>query len=112
MGLYMAEQCQCAHTGQGAAKFAFRRTWTHEEVDTYFKREVFPHALGYATERDKGKSKDRPTYWKLINKEKQRYELAVTRGPPTGEDLYRYGGRPKCPLPDSNVIIGMTTSAL
>jgi len=89
-GLYTAEQCQCAHTGQGAAKFAFRRTWTHEEVDTYFKREVFPHVLGYATERDKGKSKDRPTYWKLINKEKQRYKLAVTCGPPTGEDLYHY----------------------
>ena len=110
--LYMAEQCQCAHTGTNVTKFAFCRNWTHEEVDRYIKQDVFLCPMEYASEHDKGKGKEPTCYWKLLSKEKQCYELAVTKGPPTGDDLLHYQGREKCGVSNSSIIIGTSTSLI
>lgn len=106
--LFMAEQRQCAHTDANATKFAFQKNWTHKEVDRYIKQYIFPCPMDYVSGCSKGKGKDPTCYWKLLNKEKQQYELAVTRGLPTGADLFRYRGREKCAVSDSGIIIGMT----
>ncbi|KAI6018778.1 hypothetical protein PISMIDRAFT_37688, partial [Pisolithus microcarpus 441] len=96
------QQHRCAHTGTNAAKLSFRRSWSHEELNTYITEIVFPLQMQYAMTATSRKGKGKQiSLWKLINKEKQRYELAVTKGPPTGEDLFHYRGR------NSNIILGM-----
>ncbi|KAI5981083.1 hypothetical protein F5J12DRAFT_731728 [Pisolithus orientalis] len=97
---------ECVHTGANAAKFAFRRDWTHDDVDKYLREHVFPRPMEYALMHKKGKSKA-SCCWKLAFKEKQRFGLAVTEDLPTGQDLFYYRGRFKCGT-DSSIIIGMS----
>ncbi|KAI6035203.1 hypothetical protein F5J12DRAFT_15889 [Pisolithus orientalis] len=104
--MYTAEHRQCVHTGANAAKFAFRRDWTHDDVDKYLREHVFPRPMEYALMHKKGKSKA-SCCWKLAFKEKQRFGLAVTEDLPTGQDLFYYRGRFKCGT-DSSIIIGMS----
>ena len=82
-------------------------TWTHQQVDEYLRRTVFPVPFGYLERTEKGKHKDSSPrrQWVLINKEKQRYETVPTTEP-TGADLARYRGRQRCATKDANVIIG------
>ncbi|KIN99434.1 hypothetical protein M404DRAFT_30482 [Pisolithus tinctorius Marx 270] len=103
--MYTAEHQQCVHTGANAAKFAFRRDWTHDDVDKYLREHVFPRPMEYALMHKKGKSKA-SCCWKLAFKEKQRFGLAVTEDLPTGQDLFYYRGRFKCGT-DSSIIIAL-----
>ncbi|KAG1840789.1 hypothetical protein C8R48DRAFT_600821, partial [Suillus tomentosus] len=96
---------QCAHI-ETANRFSFSQTWTHDEVHHYLQNEVFPLAFEYVNSTEKGKGIGIPSCpWVLISKERLRYEV-VNIDNPTGSDLARFRGRPKCPVKDANVIIG------
>ncbi|KAG1722219.1 uncharacterized protein EDB91DRAFT_1011554, partial [Suillus paluster] len=80
--------------------------WTHDEVHQYLQNEVFPLAFEYVNSKEKGKGIGIPSCpWVLISKERLRYEV-VNVDKPTGSDLARFRGRPKCPVKDANIIIG------
>lgn len=99
------EHRQCAHI-ETANRFSFSQTWTHDEVHHYLQNEVFPLAFEYVNSTEKGKGIGIPSCpWVLISKERLRYEV-INIDNPTGSDLARFQGRPKCPVKDANVIIG------
>ena len=103
--LHEMERRQCAHL-ENANKFAFDQTWDHNEINNYLQNEVFPVAFTYVNSKEKGKGTGDPSCpWVLISKERSRYDV-VKIARPTGNDLARFRGRPKCPVKDANVIIG------
>ncbi|KIJ06238.1 hypothetical protein PAXINDRAFT_20559 [Paxillus involutus ATCC 200175] len=105
--LHEMERRGCAHV-ERADEFTFDIAWTHQQVDEYLRHTVFPAPFEYLERSSKGKQKEssRRRQWVLINKEKQRYEVAPV-AEPTGADLARYHGCQKCAVKDSNVIIAL-----